>query len=164
VDQAEFVGSVASVRVTVERARLSVGGPTGVSHRSLGDEGLSHVDDSDVGRLLGVGLSGLVGRLIGIRGVLGDQFTKTGDLSNLLEEDGRGFGRVAVDTDTCGVKDLESVGSPCLGRCSVAYRQSRIHGIQVERDHCKGLRRCASCPFHTSMSSTQRFLDTPVEI
>jgi len=61
VDQAELVGSVASVRVTVERAGLSVSGPTGVGHGSLSDESLSHVDNSDVGRLLGVGLSGLVG-------------------------------------------------------------------------------------------------------
>ena len=115
MNQAEFVGSVAGVRVTVERTRLSVGRPTGVSHRSLSDEGLSHVDNSDVGRLLGVGLSGLVGRLIGIRGVLGDQFTKTGDLTNLLEKDGRGFGRVAVDTDTCGQKRKASVIFLCLG-------------------------------------------------
>jgi hypothetical protein len=70
VDQAEFVGCVASVRVTVERAGFSVSRPTGVSHRGLGDESLSHVDDADVSRLLGVRRSGLVGGLIGIRGVL----------------------------------------------------------------------------------------------
>jgi hypothetical protein len=100
VDQTELVGSVTGVRVTVGRARLTVSSPSSVSHRSLSDKSLGHVDDSDVGRLLSVRSSSLVGRLVGIGSVLGDQLTETGDLSDLLEEDGRGVGSVTVDTDT----------------------------------------------------------------
>jgi hypothetical protein len=100
VDQTELVGSITGVRVTVGRARLTVSSPSSVSHRSLSDKSLGHVDDSDVGRLLSVRSSSLVGRLVGIGSVLGDQLTETGDLSDLLEEDGRGVGSVTVDTDT----------------------------------------------------------------
>jgi hypothetical protein len=66
VDQTELVGSVTGVRVTVGRARLTVSSPSSVSHRSLSDKSLGHVDDSDVGRLLSVRSSSLVGRLVGI--------------------------------------------------------------------------------------------------
>jgi len=101
VNQAELVGLVTGVRVTVERAGLSVSRPSGVRHRSLGDKRLAHVDDADVGRLLGVGSGSLVGRLIGIRSVLGDQLAEAGDLADLLEEDGGRVRVVSIDTDTC---------------------------------------------------------------
>jgi hypothetical protein len=90
---------------------------------------------------------------------LRDQFTETGDLSNLLEEDGRSIRSVAVDTNTCGVVDkVSGLCTSWSDTMNHAYRQSHNHGIRVERDRCRGLRKCAFCPSHTSTSSMRRFL------
>lgn len=65
VDDGEFVGRVRSVRVAVQRAWLTVGGPSGVGHTHLGDGDLVKVD----------------GRLI-------DVLAESGDLADLLENEG----------------------------------------------------------------------------
>lgn len=61
VNQTELVRLVAGMRVTVQRTGLSVSSPSGMRHRSLGDERLAHIHDPDVGCLLGVRSGGLVG-------------------------------------------------------------------------------------------------------
>lgn len=103
VNQTKLVGLVASMRVTVQRTRLSVSSPSGMRHRGLGDEGLAHIHDPDVGSLLGVRSGSLVGGLVGVRSMLGDQLAETGDLADLLEKDGRRVRAVTVDTDTCSI-------------------------------------------------------------
>lgn len=162
MNQAELVGLVARVRVTVQRARLPVSSPSGMSHRSLGDERLSHIDDPDVRSLLGIGSGGLVGGLIGVRGVLGDQLAQRGDLADLLEEDGGRVGSVAVDTDTWRRGDHQEIEVRSklkdMTKRNGTYRQSRILGIRVGRDHCTGLHRCTFDPSHRGTSSRRRFL------
>jgi hypothetical protein len=63
VDDGELLVVVALVRVAVKRGGLSVRGPSGVSHRGLGEERLGHVDRR-----------------------AGDEFSQLGDLADLLEE------------------------------------------------------------------------------
>ena len=48
VNQTEFGPGVADVRVTVEGAGNTVGSPSSVSHGSLAEENLLHVDPSDI--------------------------------------------------------------------------------------------------------------------
>ena len=48
MDQTELGPGVADVRVTVEGTGNTVGSPSSVSHGSLAEENLLHVDPSDI--------------------------------------------------------------------------------------------------------------------
>lgn len=77
VDNGEFVGGVRSVGVAVERGRLAVGGPTGVSHTNLRHRCFVEVDG-------------------GLRNVL----TQGSNLADLLENQ-HILLIVAIDGETC---------------------------------------------------------------
>lgn len=95
VDQAEFGDGVADVRVAVAGVGNTVGGPSSVSHRSLRDEDLGHVD------LFGsITVRGVLGAWEWSSNALGDVLSKGSDFADLLEEDDRGAGGVTIDTDT----------------------------------------------------------------
>lgn len=101
MNQTEFILLITRMRMTIPRTRLPMRRPPRMRHTRLGDERLAHVDDGGVGVVLvlvggggGSGGSGGVGRM------LGDQLAQGGDFADLFEEDGGGFGGVAVDADT----------------------------------------------------------------
>lgn len=93
VNQAKLGGSVANVRVAVERAGNTMSRPSSVSHGSLRDEDLVHVNLWRI--TVGCGTGVRVGD------TLGNVFSEGSNFADLLEEEDRRVGGVTIDTDTC---------------------------------------------------------------
>lgn len=104
VNQRELSVLARDVRVTVQHARNTVSRPPSVRHRCLRDEGLVHIK---LGAALDVRVVVPVRAVpvkLGWKGsgeAFGDVLAEGSDLADFLEEDDGGFGRVAVDSDTC---------------------------------------------------------------
>ena len=92
VDQAKLGDSVADVRVAVEGGWNTVRRPSCVGHRGLRDKDFAHID-----LLSSIALG--AGERVG--DALGNVFSQSSDLADLLEENDGGSGRITVDSDTC---------------------------------------------------------------